>query len=70
MVSTVAGIVLIISPSTSIAELTLTVGVIAVVLGAVEVFQAIRMRVENGRLAPGGTAAEGRPLFHRPHPQH
>ncbi|MFF8932229.1 HdeD family acid-resistance protein [Streptomyces longwoodensis] len=70
IISTVAGIVLIISPFTSIAALTLTVGVIAVVLGAVEVFQAIRMRVEIGRPAPGGTAAEGRPLFHRPHPQH
>ncbi|MET8898418.1 HdeD family acid-resistance protein [Streptomyces albogriseolus] len=68
--STLAGIVLIVSPFTSIAALTLAVGVIAVVLGVAEVFQAIRMRVEVGRLAPGGTAAQRRPLFHRPHPQH
>ncbi|MBC7273013.1 MAG: HdeD family acid-resistance protein [Streptomyces sp.] len=70
IISTVAGIVLIVSPFTSIAALTLAVGVMAVALGVVEVFQAIRMRVEVGRLAPGGTAAQRRPLFHRPHPQH
>ncbi|WP_326751922.1 HdeD family acid-resistance protein [Streptomyces hirsutus] len=70
IISTLAGIVLIVSPFTSIAALTLAVGVMALVLGVVEVFQAIRMRVEVGRLAPGGTAAERRPLFHRPHPQH
>ncbi|MEV6948398.1 HdeD family acid-resistance protein [Streptomyces sp. NPDC051172] len=70
IISTLAGIVLIVSPFTSIAALTLAVGVMAVVLGVVEVFQAIRMRVEVGRLAPGGTATQRRPLFHRPHPQH
>ncbi|MGS2587133.1 HdeD family acid-resistance protein [Streptomyces hebeiensis] len=70
IISTVAGIVLIVSPFTSIAALTLVVGIMAVLLGVVEVFQAVRMRVEVGRLAPGGTAAERRPLFHRSHPQH
>ncbi|WP_031075696.1 HdeD family acid-resistance protein [Streptomyces sp. NRRL S-118] len=70
IVSTLAGIVLIVSPFTSIGALTLVVAVMAVVLGVVEVVQAIRMRVEVGRLASGGTAAERRPLFHRPHPQH
>ncbi|WP_432076361.1 HdeD family acid-resistance protein [Streptomyces wuyuanensis] len=70
IISTLAGIVLIVSPFASIAALTLAVGVMAVVLGVVEVFQAIRMRVEVGRLAPGGTAAERRSVFHRPHPQH
>ncbi|GAA1165425.1 HdeD family acid-resistance protein [Streptomyces hebeiensis] len=70
IISTVAGIVLIVSPFASVAALTLAVGVMALVLGVVEVFQAIRMRVEVGRLAPGGTAAERRPLFHRPHAQH
>ncbi|KUO10530.1 HdeD family acid-resistance protein [Streptomyces sp. DSM 15324] len=70
IISVLAGIVLIVSPFTSIAALTLAVGVMAVVLGVVEVFQAIRMRVEVGRLAPSGTAAQRRPLFHRPHPQH
>ncbi|MER5714038.1 HdeD family acid-resistance protein [Streptomyces sp. NPDC002132] len=70
IISAVAGIVLIVSPFTSIAALTLAVGVMAVVLGVVEVFQAIRMRVEVGRLAPGGAATQRRPLFHRPHPQH
>ncbi|MGV9503778.1 HdeD family acid-resistance protein [Streptomyces sp. NPDC003642] len=70
IISTLAGIVLIVSPFTSIAALTLAVGVMAVILGVIEVFQAIRMRVEVGRLAPGHSATERRPVFHRPHPQH
>lgn len=71
ILTSLAGIVLIVSPFTSIAALTLTVGVMAVVLGVVEVFHAIKMRVEVGRLTTGGTPAERRPLFRsRLHPQH
>ncbi|MGV9454406.1 hypothetical protein [Streptomyces sp. NPDC003635] len=62
--------VLIVSPFTSIVALALAVGVTAVVLGMIEVFQAIRMRVEVGRLAPSATAAQLRSLCHQPHPQH
>ena len=70
ILGTLAGIALIVSPFTSIAALTLTVGVIAVVLGVVEVSHAVRMRVAIGRLAPG-TAEKHRPRFHsHPHPQH
>ncbi|MFE4816561.1 HdeD family acid-resistance protein [Streptomyces sp. NPDC056704] len=70
IIGTLAGIVLIVSPFTSIAALTLVTGIMAIVLGAVEVFHAVRMRVEVGRLAPGATA-ERRPLFRsQPHPQH
>lgn len=69
IIGMLAGIVLIVSPFTSIAALTLATGIMAIVLGAVEVFHAVRMRVEVGRLTPG--AAERRPLFRsQPHPQH
>jgi uncharacterized membrane protein HdeD (DUF308 family) len=69
VITAIAGIVLIVSPFTSIAALTLVTGIMAIVLGVVEVFHAVRMRVEVGRLAPG--AAERRPLFRsHPHPQH
>ncbi|WP_438483868.1 HdeD family acid-resistance protein [Streptomyces sp. S186] len=69
-----AGIVLVVSPFSSIAVLTLVAGIMAIVLGAVEVFHAIRLRVEAGRLTPG-TAGKHRKslrsLFHpHPHPQH
>ncbi|WP_030944332.1 HdeD family acid-resistance protein [Streptomyces sp. NRRL S-646] len=65
-----AGIALIVSPFTSIAVLTLTVAIMAIVLGVIEVFHAIRMRIEVGHLAPG-TPTERRPLFRsQPHPQH
>ncbi|MFF3876130.1 HdeD family acid-resistance protein [Streptomyces sp. NPDC001978] len=70
IIGMLAGIVLIVSPFTSIAALTLATGIMAIVLGVVEVFHAVRMRVEVGRLAPGA-AAERRPLFRsQPHPQH
>lgn len=70
IITSVAGIVLIVSPFASIAALTLAVGIMAVVLGVVEVSHAVKMRVELGRLTPG-TAAKRRPLFQsRPHPQH
>ncbi|MGX4691519.1 HdeD family acid-resistance protein [Streptomyces sp. JNUCC 63] len=69
IMSMLAGVVLIVSPFASIAALTLAVGIMAIVLGVIEVFHAIKTRVEVGRLAPG-TAAERRPLFHSaPHPQ-
>ncbi|MFC5953453.1 HdeD family acid-resistance protein [Streptomyces pratens] len=72
IMSMLAGVVLIVSPFTSIAALTLAVGVMALVLGVVEVFHAIKMRIEVGRLAPGTAAKRRRrPLFHsEPHPQH
>ncbi|MGW1564588.1 HdeD family acid-resistance protein [Streptomyces sp. NPDC002144] len=70
IIGMLAGIVLIVSPFTSIAALTLTAGIMAIVLGAVEVFYAVRMRVEIGSLAPRA-AGERRPLFRsHPHPQH
>ncbi|MEU3337969.1 HdeD family acid-resistance protein [Streptomyces sp. NPDC006668] len=70
IIGMLAGIALIVAPFASIAALTLTVGIMAIVLGVVEVFHAIRMRIEVGRLAPGA-AAERRPLFRsQPHPQH
>lgn len=70
IIGIMAGIVLIVSPFASIAALTLAVGILAIVLGMVEVFHAIRMRVEVGRLAAGSTA-ERRHLFRsQPHPQH
>ncbi|MFG2794777.1 HdeD family acid-resistance protein [Streptomyces sp. NPDC048419] len=70
IIGLLAGIALIVSPFTSIAVLTLTVAIMAIVLGAIEVFHAIRMRIEVGRLAPG-TPTERRPLFRsQPHPQH
>ncbi|KIZ16757.1 HdeD family acid-resistance protein [Streptomyces natalensis] len=70
IIGLLAGTVLIVAPFTSIAALTLTVSIMAIVLGVVEVFHAIRMRADVGRLAPG-TTAQRRPLFHsRPHPQH
>ncbi|MFD5659236.1 HdeD family acid-resistance protein [Streptomyces hirsutus] len=70
IIGMLAGIVLIVSPFASIGALTLTAGIMAIVLGVIEVFHAIKMRIEVGRLAPG-TAAERRPLFRsQPHPQH
>ncbi|MFF2467645.1 HdeD family acid-resistance protein [Streptomyces mirabilis] len=69
IIRALAGIVLIVSPFTSIAALTLVVGIMAIVLGLTEVVRAVMMRVEMGRLAPA-PATERRPLFHRPHPQH
>ncbi|MFF4492169.1 HdeD family acid-resistance protein [Streptomyces sp. NPDC001544] len=70
IIEMLAGIVLIVSPFTSIGALTLVAGIMAIVLGVTEVFHAIRMRVDVGRLTPG-EAAERRPLFrHQPHPQH
>ncbi|WP_328548762.1 HdeD family acid-resistance protein [Streptomyces platensis] len=70
IITTLAGIVLIVSPFSSIAALTLVVGIMAIVVGAVEVFHAIKMRIELGRLTEG-TATKRRPVFHsRPHPQH
>ncbi|MER7153730.1 HdeD family acid-resistance protein [Streptomyces lydicus] len=65
-----AGIVLIVAPIASIGALTLVAGIMAIVIGLIEVFHAIRMRIEVGRLTPG-TPAERRPLFRsQPHPQH
>ncbi|GAU65828.1 hypothetical protein SSP35_02_01950 [Streptomyces sp. NBRC 110611] len=66
-----AGVVLIVSPFGSIAALTLVVGIMAIVLGAVEVFHAIRLRVAVGRLTRGTADKQRWSLFHRhPHPQH
>ncbi|MFE9868053.1 HdeD family acid-resistance protein [Streptomyces sp. NPDC005506] len=69
IISALAGIVLIVSPFASIAALILVVGIMAIVLGLTEVVRAVMMRVEMARLAPA-PAAQRRPLFHRPHPQH
>ncbi|MFD5734891.1 HdeD family acid-resistance protein [Streptomyces sioyaensis] len=71
IITTLAGIVLIVSPFSSIAALTLVVGIMAIVLGVAEVFHAIKMRIEVGRLTQGTTTKRRRPMFHvRPHPQH
>ncbi|ALO97155.1 membrane protein [Streptomyces hygroscopicus subsp. limoneus] len=70
VIGTMAGIVMIVMPFSSIATLTLVVGIMAIVVGLTEVVRAIRTRVEIGHLA-AGTATQRRPLFHaRPHPQH
>ncbi|MFF7971167.1 DUF308 domain-containing protein [Streptomyces sp. NPDC007905] len=69
-ITLLAGIVLIVAPFGSIATLTMVVAIMAIVLGAVEVFHAVQLRAEAGRLTRG-TAARKRPPFHfRPHPQH
>ncbi|MEX2969937.1 HdeD family acid-resistance protein [Streptomyces sp. C184] len=71
IITTLAGVVLIVAPFSSIAALTLVVGIMAIVLGVTEVFHAIKMRIEVGRLTQGTTTKRRRPMFHvRPHPQH
>ncbi|WP_043269062.1 HdeD family acid-resistance protein [Streptomyces sp. CT34] len=66
-----AGIVLIVAPFGSIAVLTLVAGIMAIVLGLVEVFHAIQLRVEAGRLTKGTAPKQRWSLFHmHPHPQH
>jgi uncharacterized membrane protein HdeD (DUF308 family) len=66
-----AGMVLIVLPFGSIAALTLVTGIMAIVLGVVEVFHAIQLRVEAGRLTRGSAPGQRRSLFHaHPHPQH
>ncbi|MFI8235575.1 HdeD family acid-resistance protein [Streptomyces sp. NPDC085900] len=70
IIGMLAGTALIVSPFTSIAVLTWTAAIMAIVLGVVEVVHAIRMRIEVGHLAPG-RAGERRHLFRsQPHPQH
>ncbi|MEU6389390.1 HdeD family acid-resistance protein [Streptomyces sp. NPDC046939] len=70
IIGMLAGIVLIVSPFTSIAALTLVTGVMAVVFGVMEAAHAVRMRLEAGRSA-SGVPAGGRPSFaSRPHPGH
>ncbi|MFF2809584.1 HdeD family acid-resistance protein [Streptomyces sp. NPDC058000] len=71
IITLLAGIVLIVSPFGSIAVLTLVVGIMAIVLGAVEVFHAIQLRIQAGRLTQGTAPKQRRSLFHaHPHPQH
>ncbi|WP_274910997.1 HdeD family acid-resistance protein [Streptomyces sp. WZ-12] len=76
IITMLAGIVLIVSPFSSIAVLALVAGIMAIVLGVTEVIHAIRMRVEIGRLTKGTTGTGTTPkhrrsLFHpHPHPQH
>ncbi|GGZ01838.1 HdeD family acid-resistance protein [Streptomyces poonensis] len=70
IIGMLAGIVLIVSPFTSIAALTLVAGVMAIILGVIEVCHAVRMRLEAGRLASGASAGR-RPSFgSQPHPEH
>ena len=57
IIMALAGIVLIVSPFSSIAALALVVGIMAIVVGAVEVFHAVKMRVELGRLTEGTSQA-------------
>lgn len=71
IITLLAGIVLIVSPFGSIAALTLVTGIMAIVLGLVEVVHAIQLRVEAGRLPQGAAPRQRRSLFHaHPHPQH
>ncbi|MBL1083423.1 DUF308 domain-containing protein [Streptomyces actinomycinicus] len=66
-----AGIVVIVLPFGSIGALTLTAGIMSIVVGVVEVFHAVQLRVEAGRLTKGTTTKQRRSLFHaHPHPQH
>ncbi|MFE9451959.1 HdeD family acid-resistance protein [Streptomyces sp. NPDC006739] len=71
VITLLAGIVLIVAPFGSIATLTLVTGIMAIVLGVVEVVHAIQLRVEAGRLTRGTATRQRRSLFHaHPHPQH
>ncbi|WP_189300679.1 HdeD family acid-resistance protein [Streptomyces albospinus] len=73
IITVLAGIVMIVAPFGSIAVLALVTGIMAIVLGAVEVFHAIQLRVEAGRLTPGAppTTKHRRSLFHvHLRPQH
>ncbi|MFG2603937.1 HdeD family acid-resistance protein [Streptomyces sp. NPDC048514] len=71
IVTLLAGIVLIVLPFGSIATLTLVAGIMAIVLGLVEVVHAFQLRVEAGRLTRGTAGSQRRSLFHaHPHPQH
>ncbi|MFE3648691.1 HdeD family acid-resistance protein [Streptomyces sp. NPDC057579] len=71
IITLLAGIVLIVSPFGSIAALTLVAGIMAIILGAVEVFHAIQLRIQVGRLTQGTAPKQRRSLFHaHPHPQH
>ena len=66
-----AGMVLIVLPFGSIAVLTLVTGIMAIVLGAIEVFHAIQLRIGVSRLTRGSATRQRRSLFHaHPHPQH
>lgn len=71
IITLLAGIVLIVSPFGSIAVLALVTGIMAIVLGAVEVFHAVQLRIQAGRLTHGTAPKQRRSLFHaHPHPQH
>ncbi|QHC22749.1 HdeD family acid-resistance protein [Streptomyces sp. GS7] len=70
IITMLAGIVLIVAPFGSIAVLTLVTGIMAIVLGMVEVFHAFQLRVDAGRLTKGTAPKQRRSLFHMPHPQH
>ncbi|KOT90127.1 membrane protein [Streptomyces rimosus subsp. pseudoverticillatus] len=70
IIGMLAGIVLIVSPLTSIAALTLVAGAMAVVLGVMEVVHAVRLRLEAGRLVSSARVGR-RPSFgSQPHPEH
>ncbi|KUL38496.1 hypothetical protein ADL22_18450 [Streptomyces sp. NRRL F-4489] len=71
IVTLLAGIVLIVFPFGSIAVLTLVAGIMAIVLGAAEVFHAVQLRIAAGRHAKGTTTGQRWSMFHgHPHPQH
>ncbi|WP_235483057.1 HdeD family acid-resistance protein [Streptomyces roseoverticillatus] len=73
IVSILAGIVVITSPFASIAVLTMVVGIMLIVMGAIEVGHGIRLRTRLGKLsAPGAQRGSRGGHGHRwhPHPQH
>lgn len=71
IITSLAGIVVIVMPFGSIGALTLVAGIMAIVLGIVEVFHAVQLRVETGRLAESTPTKQRRSLFHpHLHPQH
>ncbi|GAA2240166.1 HdeD family acid-resistance protein [Kitasatospora cystarginea] len=69
VVTTIAGIVLIVSPFRSIAALTLVAGVWLIVLGLMEIIHAIQLRSRTKMLTAGVPGGGTPGLGTRPHPQ-
>jgi uncharacterized membrane protein HdeD (DUF308 family) len=69
VVTTIAGIVLIISPFRSIAALTLVAGIWLIVLGLMEIIHAIQLRSRTKKLTAGMSTGTTPGLGTRPHPQ-
>ncbi|MGK4585637.1 HdeD family acid-resistance protein [Kitasatospora sp. HPMI-4] len=69
VLTTIAGIVLIVSPFRSIAALTLVAGIWLIVLGLMEIIHAIQLRSRMRKLTSGAPSATAPGFGTRPHPQ-